>query len=91
MSTITRVHGEPGKPGVFLVPSASQPALGHQVAYQTEGVAYCTCPGFQHRRACVHVEAAAAHVRAEALGRPTTPEAISTARDRLRALERMFS
>jgi hypothetical protein len=60
-----RIVGGPGEPGLFGVPSASQPGLVWYVDWQNAAVRYCGCPGFTRKNDCRHVREAEALWRRE--------------------------
>lgn len=62
----TRLSGEAGGRGSFVVPSASMPGEAWVVEWVTFGTSWCPCPAFALKHACRHVEAADAAVQAEA-------------------------
>ncbi len=42
--------------GVWRFASESQPGVWHTACVGLDGVLFCSCPGFQYREACWHVE-----------------------------------
>lgn len=88
-----RTTGEPCGPGEWIVPSATSPGATWTVFWQTEGTAFCFCPGFQHRGTCRHLAAVALAVEVEARQslEQTTDSERALAALKLRELERIFS
>ena len=52
--TAVRANGEPGGPGVWLVPSKSTPGDTYGLTLRADGSLVCPCPGFTHRQRCRH-------------------------------------
>jgi len=90
MAVAVRVDGEPCRAGTFAVPSATFPGEVYHVVWQTEGLAFCGCPGHQHRGACKHVAAVALAIEVEAR-QAATPETRAEAAARLAHIAEVFS
>lgn len=50
------IFAVPGRPGVFVTKSKSDPTQKYYLAVSRNTVA-CNCKGFMSRRSCLHVEA----------------------------------
>jgi uncharacterized Zn finger protein len=91
--TAVRASGEPCGPGEWVVPSATDRNHFWRVLWQTEGVHFCFCPGFQHKGTCRHLAAVALAIEIEARQslEQTTDAERAIAALKLAELERIFS